>query len=63
MSLHMRLAETYHARAFGFKHRFLFTQYHVNMMADLELFPKKTDEDGKTVEEKPKKRHYKKLSR
>ena len=30
------------------------------MMADLELFPKEPDEDGKTVEEKPKKRHYKK---
>jgi len=32
----------------------------MTMTADLELFPKKPDEDDTEVEEKPKKRKYKK---
>ena len=37
------------------------SHYNITMMADLELFPKKPDEDDIKVEEKPKKkRKYKK---
>ena len=37
--------------------------YNINMMAELEIYPKKPEKVDKVIEQKPQKRKYKKVNR